>query len=82
MWLKGDISIILEFAKKDWDAVPFGVAFGNTFVGVVIFKKRDAEQRRGADAGDTQATCLRDDEHEAMRNFGVSECPECGKSLS
>lgn len=27
MWLKGDISIILEFAKKDWDAVPFGVAF-------------------------------------------------------
>lgn len=40
MIFKGNISIIIEFVNKEWDAKPIGFSFGNFFFGIVLFGKR------------------------------------------
>ena len=67
MFLKGDVSIVLEFAKKDWDAKPIGIAFGNWFFGIVLFHKSDATQHTLAPDGACPVCwCTKEDNPEGV----------------
>jgi len=55
MLLKGNVSVIVELGKTEWEAKPVGVAFGNWFFGVLVYQKRAAELLRAP--AEPEQTC-------------------------
>lgn len=64
MLLKGNVSVIVELGKTEWEAKPVGVAFGNWFFGVLVYQKRAAEHLRAPAEPAIELLCrLRDWDH-------------------
>lgn len=42
--LNGKLDIVIEWRKKDWAARAWGITFGQWFLGLIVFKRKEKEE--------------------------------------